>query len=651
MERATKILVFGWACTALAFDVWLVARGWGALTPLAAGAFCIAAICSAFDERIAAVVLVLTYIFPALIRPLAGSYVPQFDVAWLAAVLGVVAPRAIRTRWYLPRQWQGPLVCWALIVAVGTVIVVARELDFNVDLLHNDQLWSSIGGLAPPNVVTWVVHVGLLLVIGILWFDWLLGAKLDFYTWIAAPLALSCAMMALVAVYQMFGDITFLNETVFGGLGRASGTVFDGNVCGVLAALWIGGAILCGIRFERWRTLILAIGVPLGWLAVWATGSRTAFASAALVTVASVFALYVARRQPSRPIRPTYVALSAAIAVALAVALAHTPLAVVGPIARVRATLPGLSLSSMRDFLEETWNRNRYGAVATKMIRESPFVGVGVGSFQVLLPDFAWSEGMLVSDNAQNWYRHQLAEFGAIGSAGWIAWLFVFSGFVLKRQRAAAARPASWIASGMLFAFALISLVGMPGQESMVMLSLWTFVFWYSSIVGLPESGGRLTARSWLLVGVVLILYGGGTTVEAFTRLRVPVRAQTAGWPYSYGFFEPEKDGAGGEFRWSGRRAVAVVKASAHGMLLNASSNFPDLSSKPVGVKVWCDGKLVVDAHLSTSAPVSKYVRLPTAERWVVIETRVGRVVRPREFGVPDDRELGVMLSWNFVDY
>ena len=129
------------------------------------------------------------------------------------------------------------------VVAASALIVVGREIDFNLALLDNNYLSSSALGNAPPNVVSWVVHVALVLILGILWFDWLLGMKGDFYAAVVAPLAVSFAVMAAVSVYQLFGNVTFLNETIFAAQGRlghnvrrerlrnAGGTLDRGLVC------------------------------------------------------------------------------------------------------------------------------------------------------------------------------------------------------------------------------------------------------------------------------------------------------------------------------------------------------------------------------------------------------------------------------------
>jgi hypothetical protein len=351
--------------------------------------------------------------------------------------------------------------------------------------------------------------------------------------------------------------------------------------------------------------------------------------------------------------------LTAAVVIALLVLLANANPAVVGPVKRVRETLPELSAGSMRAFAVEMWNRNRYGPAAAAMIRQYPLFGVGIGSFHLLVSDFAARSspgGGLPPDNAQNWYRHQLAEMGLLGSLGWIMWVVGFAGFVLRRHPSSP--PSAWTVRGMLLAFAMISLVGMPGQDLSVSITFWTLAFWYVSLVGVPQArspGGvappaaRGAWRSWAVIGAIVVAHAVGTARLAATSLRVPVRAQTAGWPYAYGFYWPEPDGSGGEYRWARRRAVAVINASGRWIALTVWVNHLDIATRPVDTKAWVDGHLVVDTRLETTAPVTKYWRIPDGEKWVRVETRVGRVIKPSDFGAPDDRELGLLVQWRFM--
>jgi O-antigen ligase len=660
MERGTKLFVVCWACAAFAAEIRLLGGAWLPLSALSA--FTLAAVLTTLDRRAIALVLALTYVCPALIYLCAGRHFTLYDDLWMAGLLGGMAPAGVRTGWHIPGPWRGALVCWALVVAVGTSIVVAREVDFTPALIHVTTISNTSRGGWPAFIVRWVLHSALVLVLGILWFDWLFETRAaKVHAAVAGPMAASALGMGAVAIYQLFVNVRFMNPTVYASLGRATGTLFDANVCGTVAALWIGGAALWSNQLGRWRPYATVGGVTVGWLAVWASGSRTAFGAAALVTAFSLVALYIERRDQSARRAFPHVAIAAAGALGLVVLLAYADLGVVGPAARLRATLPEASIESVRGVAGEMWNRNRYGSAATAMIRAFPWFGVGIGSFQTLLPEFAAPlGGRLPPDNAQNWYRHQLAEFGLFGSLAWIAWIVLFAVFVLKGRKDAPA--AAWTARGVLVAFALISLVGMPGQEIAVSMTFWTMAFWYVSLVGAPPPA-PLRLPAWAAIAAVLVVYAAGTVRAAANELRVPVRAARGGWAYSYGFYPPEKGEGGGEYRWTRQRAVAVIDAPARWMALTIAVNHFKIAGgssdsgvsrtapiRAVDVKVWRDRQLVVEKHLTSTAPVTEYVSVPDGEQRLLLETWVSRVIRPRDIGIEDDRELGLLVKWDFQD-
>ena len=432
------------------------------------------ALLTAVDRRAVGLVLVFTYIFPIIIRTVTGLNYSPFSVVWTAGLLGAIAPDVVRSGWHVPAaRFRAALVCWALTVVAGTFIVVLREFDFTWTTVWSTSVANSSAGGWPSFVVTWSLHTSLVLLSGILWFDWLCGVPaLAFRAGVVLPLAASVVVMIAAALYQLFVDVTFLNPTIYGALGRASGTVMDGNLCGTIAGLWIGGAALL-VHSSRlpYRSALLVCSVTACWLAVWASGSRTGLAAALIVSlyIAAAFAR-------GRAIRATVVALAASIVIVTVVGLA--PAAnVVGPLQRIRQLVPRLDAGSLRALASELWNRNGYGAISTAMIGDFPVFGVGVGAFHTMQADFARSHGLPIvpPDNAQNWYRHQVAELGVAGSVGWVWWVVLFGAFLLRR---ASKEPLLYAARGMVVAFAAISLLGMPGQEVPASITFWLAAFW-----------------------------------------------------------------------------------------------------------------------------------------------------------------------------
>jgi hypothetical protein len=191
----------------------------------------------------------------------------------------------------------------------------------------------------------------------------------------------------------------------------------------------------------------------------------------------------------------------------------------------------------------------------------------------------------------------------------------------------------------------------MPTQEIAAAITFWTAAAWYVRIAG-PSAGDAAPLRPWTwgLIAVILLSFGVTTFQAATGDLRIAARARRVGWPYSYGFYYPEPDGAGGEFRWAQHRATALVDAPARWMTISAWVTHVDVSRKPVDVKVWSEGRLVIDTQLKSTEPVTTTVQLPEGTKQALIDTWVSRTVRPSDLGMADDRELGLAVKWRFDD-
>jgi hypothetical protein len=640
-DRASKLLVTAWAVVALLVECYYAAPGWNDLRWIGPAILLGTAFLAAKDSRAVVCVAPVPYIFPALLWMTTGRYHVHHTTAWLAGVLGIVLPEAMTSGWQVPKPWRAALLTWAGVVCATAPIVVLRAVDFRWELLtRTRQPQEALGGLTYLTI-GWILHVALVLVVGILWFDWLCAKREAFLRrWVIAPLAVSVLVLAAVSVYQMFVDNTVLNATVFGVMGRASGTVFDANVAGALGAMWIGGwALLSRRSTGRWW--IASVPVVMLWLTVWASSSRTALASAALVS------LFVIAQLASRLLSSgKAIVLTVFLTVVGTATVAHYAprVTVVGPIARLRAGIPAFTPAGLTALARSLWDRDAYGAAAHRIIAAFPLFGIGVGSFHDVAPQFGATNS---PDNAQNWPIHQVAELGFVGSLGWIVFVVSFAWWLFRVR--SSDPPEAWCARGMLLSFALVSLVGMPGQDPAVALTFWTVAAWCVLMMEPPRVTAPVPARSWAIAALVVALSAVGTAWYAAGRLRTPVRIQHAegGWfeEYFYGFWEPESD-ASGEFRWARQEATAVFAAKGRVLDLSTSASDPDLASRPKHVKAWVDGRLVIDTQLTGDRPtVTMPVTLSAGERRVFIETWTDRSFTPP---TPDTRDLALIVRWRF---
>jgi hypothetical protein len=393
------------------------------------------------------------------------------------------------------------------------------------------------------------------------------------------------------------------------------------------------------------------IGVlAASWYGVWVSGSRSAMLAGAVV-----IAFVLVRLAPLsfRMPRGRLVAASAVVVMLLGGVLVSSNPSTVGPWQRFVAEAPSGSVTSVRAFLVELWDRNWYGTTAVHMIADSPLVGVGVGAFHLLVPDVGHEHGLgrIEPDNAQNWWRHQVAELGVIGSLGWLVWSVMLVWVVATGRAVDGVATQAGILRGVLVALGLASLLGMPTQNPALALTFWTTAFWYTTLVTasdrwFPPAGRRVWVTAW----AVVVLYLGGFLHESWNHLRPPQRASRADWDYSYGFHDPDPHPDGGTFRWAGERGLIVVPLTDRFIEVAAWVNHPDAAERPVSLEVLVDGEPLIDTLRDTVDPITAAVRIPENRLRVTIETKVDRTWSPADQGEADTRQLGPGIRWRFLD-
>ena len=656
-----------------AFETTLAARGWPRLPYVVAAAFAASFALGRWRPRAAAAVAVLfAYTAPSLFTAVVGQFRLPYLVVWMAALAGAMLAASPARRWALPGRWQWPMAVWALVVAVSWPVVAMREADFTWTVLFRSHVANTGIGVLPVEAAIAVADAALIQLAGILWFDWLYATfrggvrlkpdatsdttsavrlKADTTTdttpatgdaglarWIVAPLAASAALACLVGIYQGFVDLSFLSGGNWATLRRAAGSMADANAFGMIAALWLSGLVALAWIGARWARLwVAAAGFALAWAGLWASGSRSALLVAAAGT--AVMAWTAVRNARSAAARRRLLAALAGVAIVAAVVVVFAPPAAMGPVRRAFSAIPTPTPDRLGEFAWALWDRNHYGSAATLMIRERPLVGVGVGTFNMLSTDYTALAGSRETfDNAQNWYRHQFAELGLVGSVGWALFVGLFAA-LLARTRGDV--PATLV-KGALVAFGAVSLLGVPAQSAAVTLTFWTLAFWYVALAVPPEReitpaiGWRSEAIGWGVAATLVVVHLTGTTLVAAGAMRVPERARRIGWSYSYGLYAVEQDATGTPYRWTEREAVAVVETTQPWLKLTAWVSHPDAAERPVTIRVWVDGRLALDASrrdARPARPVWSFARrsiAPGAPRSTAAPTRASSVWRSR---------------------
>jgi hypothetical protein len=677
LETLSKATVVLSALAAIGLEAYLGAREWPSLLPATIGAFIAAALLARlWTGGCWSIILFFAYLVPATFLLALDRYATAYQTIWWGALLGAIVGTITLRHWAVPPRWRLAIAFWGLAVSLAWPIVIAREADFTLALLSNYHTSTSGLGGPPPVVAVWILNVALTHLLGVLWFDWCFHT----FSWdqpdrfrrrVIVPLAASALVCAGVASYQGLVDLHFLSG-FWADNHRAAGTLIDAPGAGALLAMWTTGLLaLAGVSSSGLATIVV-VGAVLAWVGMYASGSRTAFFSASVALIMTALSVVRSRSGASRR---WLVPVSLAAVAVVALVSVRAPWKSVNAVVRARLELPRMSVAGLEAYArDQLWNRGvPVGTVSVDMIREFPAVGVGVGSYNHLLPDYLYALGFgrFGFDNAQNWYRHQLAELGLVGSIGWIWWVASF-GWLLVTTTSPGGFAAGAVRAS-LVGLALISCVSMPTQQPSLALSVWIFAFWYLTLS--PDAQRRLSAdhpiRSqlwWTMVWVVALGYAALTLHDGRSSLRPAYRALMADWEYERGWYDHELIGQPGAFRWTGSHAVSVVEEKAPYLKVTFRSGASDTPEKPMNVRFvfWVRqsatpgppsilrlgdrSQRVVTATLSNTEPVTWYVRMPADQKTAMVEVWVSRTWRPSAFGQPDDRDLGIAIpDWTFV--
>jgi hypothetical protein len=297
--------------------------------------------------------------------------------------------------------------------------------------------------------------------------------------------------------------------------------------------------------------------------------------------------------------------------------------------------------------VNQLWDRDApFGTVTVKMLREFPLTGVGIGSFNHLFVDFSlpFNPIHLATDSAQSWYRHHLAEMGWLASLGWIFWVGSFGWILLRSKGAPPFRDAATLVKGGLCTVAVVSLVAMPTQSFAFSLSVWVMAAWFLHLS--PDARHRASVArvgdgpwSWVACWAFVLVFVGATAWVGWTRLRPPLRAVVADWPYQYGLSELEAQPSSPPIRWLGKSAVSVFPVTGAWLKLTVLGGPPDITTNPARLTVRRqDNRKIIDVTRMASAPETWYLQAPANAKQMMLQFEVSR-----------DHAVAV-ADWSFVD-
>jgi hypothetical protein len=163
----------------------------------------------------------------------------------------------------------------------------------------------------------------------------------------------------------------------------------------------------------------------------------------------------------------------------------------------------------------------------------------------------------------------------------------------------------------------------------------------------IPEKSflSRINKRAALIASVsIIIIYN----IVSFHSLHPCTWAQAAGYQYDYGFWYPEKNEQGGEFRWTTGSAGIYLTLDKHGqsreIKLFCGAPLNSLKDKQQKVEIYWQGKFYREIVFTENKEVSfKIESRPLSEGF--LEFRVIPAFNLEKLGLsPETRDLGVQF-------
>ena len=590
-----------------------------------------------------AALVALATVVPALLAAGFGTTDPVIHTAWLAAIAGCLLPSLSWTRWDLPALWRVLLGGWALTLALAWPVLVLREAGFDPARFGDTVNAVSWAGLSAPLAAGWIMHMVLVQLVALLWLERMVPRARDGRLAVAPEvhgLWLGATAASLVALYQGAADLEFLSTAEWAALGRATGTMLDANTFGMVAALAapVAVAALRAEMLPRWPALA-AVVFAMNGAGVWVSGSRTAFLCGLVGACALATSFVPHPRRHAGLLWPAVGAVVVVVVAAVVFSTADNPL--------------GRELGNPNDdtVAEALFNRGGYGAIANEMVREFPLTGVGAGTYHWLAPDYqrVMLNQELPFDNAQNWWRHQLAELGLLGGLPVLLWSLLVAWMVLRGVGAEASRSTG-VWRGGLIGLGVVSLIGMPTQSPLVLLWFFTLVALLVADAPLPErTAGTSKRPAWVAVAALAGAYAAGHGMLAVTDLSVEARALRAGRDHAVGLFAPEPSPDGGEFRWTAEHAELLLAPRTRWLVLRTWVAHPDVGEQPVGLRLATPCQVLFDEELRDSTPVHLALAWPGDPAVLRLAIDVSRTWVPSGTEGSDPRTLGAGLVTAFV--
>jgi O-antigen ligase len=392
----------------------------------------------------------------------------------------------------------------------------------------------------------------------------------------------------------------------------------------------------------QWRTFLLVTVIPLCWIVLFMSKSKSTFLVAILMLITITGAYSVHRFVRNKRLLLVIGLISGFALLLLTIALAGFWYDNISAFLERKGLLDWITLNQKLSYRPEVY------LAAFRMFSLFPLTGLGQGEFYRLSSNHDLTQSFFLSqeqngENAHNYFLQTLIETGFIGFCTF-ALLVLYP--LLKTQNRLVLIPGA-IALAAIFGGNLFS-HSMLVRENLLLAACFLALL-YSWVEATEASADAiksiLTKKRWILGSIVLLLI----SVIAVRELRQPLSESP--FKTDNQCIESNKLWRDG---WTTGTQILDVPVGARGGIIHLDTTQPDVSIRPLplSISVWFDQRLLVQSELvlNKTGPQSIEVLFPEGTQATPddyhIELKVQRCFIPRNFGMNQDgRRLGIKIK------
>jgi O-antigen ligase len=556
-----------------------------------------------------------------------------------------------------------PMILLTLVVTFSGLITFFRHSNFfpfASDKIHD--LIVNVNGVTAGGAMMSTVLNFLNYLTGFLFFFIILNTvkSKKFIVWILVVLSFSFFLSLSFSFVQTFHSSGFGNTPFWVNQGRINGTFKDPNSFGAFLSSFI--PVLLGLFFffqKRLHKGFFLVSLILAVFIFPSLGSRSGLIGLGL-SVLIFFLLFMTGIRVSLKRKIGYLVLFGLILAILSFSFFFFAQQS-NLYKRVGTSLEALS---ERDSFHQFFTRKLdFWNVASNMIKQYPFTGVGLGSFIIEMPNYSMQMDIpyRFTDSAENYFFQGAAELGLIGLLLFL-WLFaIVYSHIFKRVRDISMNGRDkyilyGLAAGtfsLFINFIVHSYIGSFEIKYFFWL-LVALIFAYS-----PQNSEKAKTRTKssfnrkiLAIGLI-VLFSGIHLWNSTHSLSIGNRHDQIGWDQSFGLYNLEEDDQGFFFHWTKKTAGLCEKILGSHMIIPIRASHPDLEKVPVNVKIYSANhyfmkqKLLREIELTdTSWVLLEFLASELGENNVYLVFETDRTWQPLQtLGVPDPRWLAIGLG------